>query len=171
MILPFQLLGLAALAYHPSHSTNCHLFQTKRDSRSVRSQFSYELISTAKVRFLIPRSKRAAHIGTRLTNMAIVKSCSANGRFIFPIFRGRLKHTNFLRFSRTGKRDQIFLATKFGARGRGSPDNSSEYMRTCIEQSLSKMGTDYIDLFYVHVRFQSYRAIPTMTFFDMIARR
>ncbi|KAF5318655.1 hypothetical protein D9619_010985 [Psilocybe cf. subviscida] len=51
---------------------------------------------------------------------------------------------------RTGKRNQIFLATKFGARGRDSPDNSVEYMRACIEKSLLRMGIDYIDLFYVH---------------------
>ncbi|TFK66087.1 Aldo/keto reductase [Pluteus cervinus] len=51
-------------------------------------------------------------------------------------------------FKRTGKRNEIFLATKFGggAQIRGDP----EYVDECIEKSLSRLGVDYVDLFYAH---------------------
>ncbi|MDB6063269.1 MAG: aldo/keto reductase [Verrucomicrobiaceae bacterium] len=55
-----------------------------------------------------------------------------------------------------GKRDQVFLATKFGilrdpanphARGiSGKPD----YVRSSVEGSLKRLGTDTIDLYYQH---------------------
>jgi aryl-alcohol dehydrogenase-like predicted oxidoreductase len=55
-----------------------------------------------------------------------------------------------------GRRDQVFLATKFGivfnpeqpqARGvNGRP----EYVRSSIEGSLKRLGTDHIDLYYQH---------------------
>jgi aryl-alcohol dehydrogenase-like predicted oxidoreductase len=56
------------------------------------------------------------------------------------------------RFKRTGKRSEIFLASKFGA---GSPsgkviDCSPAYAREAINKSLEKLGVDYIDLYYAH---------------------
>jgi aryl-alcohol dehydrogenase-like predicted oxidoreductase len=53
-----------------------------------------------------------------------------------------------------GRRDQVVLATKFtlsrdgnGAmRINGHPD----YVRACIDASLARLGTDYIDLYYQH---------------------
>ena len=56
-------------------------------------------------------------------------------------------------FARTGKRSEIFLATKFGTRIEGGvvgTDGSPEYMRQCFETSLRRMGTDYVDLYYLH---------------------
>ncbi len=47
------------------------------------------------------------------------------------------------------RRDEVFLATKFGAgsdSGRGRP----EYVRTAIDASLSRLGTDRIDVYYLH---------------------
>ena len=52
-------------------------------------------------------------------------------------------------FKRTGKRDQIFLATKFGY-VKGSKtfetDSSASYCKTCCEESLKRLEIDSIDL-------------------------
>ncbi|HUK32203.1 MAG TPA: aldo/keto reductase [Candidatus Acidoferrum sp.] len=54
-----------------------------------------------------------------------------------------------------GRRNEVILATKFGnIRGpkgewlgvSGKPD----YVRKCIEESLQRLGTDYVDLYYQH---------------------
>jgi aryl-alcohol dehydrogenase-like predicted oxidoreductase len=50
-------------------------------------------------------------------------------------------------------RDQVVLATKFGFMshtGRSGPDSSPENIRTALEGSLQRLGTDYIDLYYQH---------------------
>ncbi|KAJ9157841.1 Aldo-keto reductase yakc [Pleurostoma richardsiae] len=51
------------------------------------------------------------------------------------------------------RRQDIFLATKFGlsfeAAGFGI-NSSPEYCRQCCEKSLSRLGVDSIDLFYIH---------------------
>ncbi|CAE6448947.1 unnamed protein product [Rhizoctonia solani] len=52
-------------------------------------------------------------------------------------------------FKRTGKRDQIFLATKFGITSKG-PNGSPEYIRQQLNQSLERLGVDTIDLYYLH---------------------
>jgi aryl-alcohol dehydrogenase-like predicted oxidoreductase len=54
-----------------------------------------------------------------------------------------------------GRRDQVVLATKFGlishtGRGRGKPDSSPDSIRTAVEGSLKRLGTDHIDLYYQH---------------------
>ena len=43
-----------------------------------------------------------------------------------------------------GRRDSLFLATKL------SGDHSSDHMRSAVENSLSALGTDYIDLYQLH---------------------
>ncbi|KAJ7084963.1 NADP-dependent oxidoreductase domain-containing protein [Mycena epipterygia] len=56
-------------------------------------------------------------------------------------------------FKRTGKRDEIFLATKFGfvpKDGLTTVDGSPEYAKLCVEKSLKKLGVDCIDLYYTH---------------------
>ncbi|KAI8625480.1 putative aldo/keto reductase [Xylariaceae sp. FL1651] len=55
-------------------------------------------------------------------------------------------------FKRTGKRDQIFLATKFGfVKGSMSEiDSSAAYCKKACAESLKSLGVDYIDLYYVH---------------------
>jgi aryl-alcohol dehydrogenase-like predicted oxidoreductase len=48
-----------------------------------------------------------------------------------------------------GRRDEAFLATKFGAgadSGLGKPEN----VRTSIDESLSRLGVDHVDLYYLH---------------------
>ncbi|KAF7557957.1 hypothetical protein G7Z17_g340 [Cylindrodendrum hubeiense] len=56
-------------------------------------------------------------------------------------------------FKRTGKRNDIFLATKFGY-VLNSPtyetDSSPEYCKKCCDDSLNTLGVDYIDLYYIH---------------------
>ncbi|KZP17533.1 Aldo/keto reductase [Athelia psychrophila] len=52
-------------------------------------------------------------------------------------------------FKRTGKRDEIFLATKFGMTDNGV-NGSPEHVRECIEQSLKTLGVDHVDLYYAH---------------------
>lgn len=52
-------------------------------------------------------------------------------------------------FRRTGKRDQIFLATKFGFVQGGKPheiNSSAEYCKKACEASLKRLGVDSIDL-------------------------
>ncbi|WP_217560359.1 aldo/keto reductase [Streptomyces sp. GbtcB6] len=54
-----------------------------------------------------------------------------------------------------GRRDQVVLATKFGLvrhsqGGAGGLDSSPENIRTAVEGSLKRLGTDHIDLYYQH---------------------
>lgn len=54
-----------------------------------------------------------------------------------------------------GRRDQVVLATKFGfvshsGAGPGVIDSSPANIRTAVEGSLKRLGTDYIDLYYQH---------------------
>lgn len=62
-------------------------------------------------------------------------------------------------FARTGKRDEVFLATKFGIVKNvpdfSQVDSSGKFCKKACAESLKLLGTDYIDLYYVH------RANPT----------
>ncbi len=54
-----------------------------------------------------------------------------------------------------GRRDQVVLATKFGlvlhaGGGPGVRDSSPANIRTAVEGSLKRLGTDHIDLYYQH---------------------
>lgn len=54
-----------------------------------------------------------------------------------------------------GRRDQVVLATKFGlvshaGGGPGHLDSRPANVRTAVEGSLRRLGTDYIDLYYQH---------------------
>jgi aryl-alcohol dehydrogenase-like predicted oxidoreductase len=55
------------------------------------------------------------------------------------------------------RRHEIVLATKFGSdlRGANGPDwgarGSRRYIRKAVERSLSRLGTDYIDLYQIHM--------------------
>jgi aryl-alcohol dehydrogenase-like predicted oxidoreductase len=53
------------------------------------------------------------------------------------------------------RRDQVVVATKFGVlshtgRGPGVPDSTPANIRTAVEGSLTRLGTDHIDLCYQH---------------------
>jgi aryl-alcohol dehydrogenase-like predicted oxidoreductase len=54
-----------------------------------------------------------------------------------------------------GRRDEVVLATKFGfvshaGSGPGVLDSSPANIRTAVEGSLKRLGTDHIDLYYQH---------------------
>jgi aryl-alcohol dehydrogenase-like predicted oxidoreductase len=54
-----------------------------------------------------------------------------------------------------GRREQVVVATKFGmvshaGGGPGHLDSSPANIRTAVEGSLRRLGTDYIDLYYQH---------------------
>jgi len=56
-------------------------------------------------------------------------------------------------FKRTGKRDDIFLATKFALitkDGQRSVRNDPEYVHEACEKSLKRLGIPTIDLYYCH---------------------
>lgn len=56
-------------------------------------------------------------------------------------------------FKRTGKRDQIFLATKFGVGSAGGKviiRSDPEYVREACAKSLKRLGINKIDLYYCH---------------------
>src|ERR1700727_4062293 len=59
-----------------------------------------------------------------------------------------------------GRRDEVTLATKFGidgnpadrAAGRPPVRGDAAYVRQCIDESLARMQTDVVDLYYMHRR-------------------
>lgn len=53
------------------------------------------------------------------------------------------------------KRKDVVIATKFGVRvenGKTFYDNSRDYIRTAVENSLRRLCTDYIDIYQIHYR-------------------
>ena len=79
-------------------------------------------------------------------------SCIVNKFYTYLIF----EYT--YRFKRSGKRNDIFVATKFGFTvDPNRPLNASpEYVKQACESSLKRLGVSCIDLYYVH------RADPTV---------
>jgi len=54
-------------------------------------------------------------------------------------------------FKRTGKRNQIFLATKFGfTQPELLINGTPEYVKSAAEKSLKRLGVETIDLYYLH---------------------
>ncbi|KAF9515454.1 hypothetical protein BS47DRAFT_1376250 [Hydnum rufescens UP504] len=53
-------------------------------------------------------------------------------------------------FERTGKRDKIFLATKFGLASESLIRGDPEFVESECAKSLAKLKTDHIDLYYQH---------------------
>src|SRR5580693_4725977 len=59
-----------------------------------------------------------------------------------------------------GRRDEVTLATKFGvvgnpadrAAGRRPVRGDAPYVRQCIDESLARLQTDVVDLYYMHRR-------------------
>ncbi len=70
---------------------------------------------------------------------------------------GPLHNERLLGRAIAGKRDQFTIATKFGFEidddgnwVMGSINGRPEYVRKSIERSLRNLGTDYVDLYYLH---------------------
>jgi aryl-alcohol dehydrogenase-like predicted oxidoreductase len=54
-----------------------------------------------------------------------------------------------------GKRDKVLIATKVGSEvsdngERGDVNGTAAYIKTAIDRSLRHLGTDYVDLYYLH---------------------
>ncbi len=86
---------------------------------------------------------RAVEIGVTFLDTADVYGAGHNETFLGTFLRGR--------------RDAVFLATKFGNvwKQPGSPgtypvDGSPAYLSAACEESLGRLGTDVIDLYYLH---------------------
>ena len=83
---------------------------------------------------------RALELGMNHLDTAAVYQDGDNERFVGECIGGR--------------RDQVFLATKCGlqrtADGRTSADNRPETIRRSCDESLQRLDTDHIDLFYLH---------------------
>ncbi len=68
---------------------------------------------------------------------------------------GPLKNEELLGRFLEGKRQRIFLATKFGIVRGGDPtkrgvSGKPEYVKSCCDASLKRLRTDHIDLYYQH---------------------
>ena len=80
---------------------------------------------------------------------------------------------------RRGKRDDVVIATKVGARplcpndGSSSgwrPDLSASYILESVEASLKRLGTDYIDLYQSHVDDEAADVGETLGAFDSLIK-
>lgn len=53
------------------------------------------------------------------------------------------------------RRNDVVIQSKFGVRiidGKTVYDNSPQYMREALEKSLTRLGTDYVDIYVIHYR-------------------
>jgi aryl-alcohol dehydrogenase-like predicted oxidoreductase len=92
----------------------------------------------------IGRSETDAVVGAAL-NAGITLFDTAD------IYGGTLSET-YLGAALGARRDDIVLATKFGAPYEGHEGGgSAAYVRTAVEDSLTRLGTDRIDLYQLHV--------------------
>ena len=65
---------------------------------------------------------------------------------------GGAKSETYLGAALGARRDEIVLATKFGAPYEGHEGGGSPaYVRTALEDSLTRLGTDRVDLYQMHV--------------------
>ena len=84
---------------------------------------------------------RALELGVTLVDTAEIYGPYVNEELVGRALRGR--------------RDQVVLATKFGlvshaGQGPWNRDSSPANVRTAVEGSLKRLGTDHIDLYYQH---------------------
>jgi len=72
---------------------------------------------------------------------------------------------------KTGKRDQIILATKVGkSMGEGKVGLSPRYIKEAVEASLTRLQTDYIDLYQSHDDDADTPLAETMAAFDALIK-
>ncbi len=94
--------------------------------------------------------KTVARIGTLLTSTETLNFLLENGMpsiFLYEADCATNKH--MLRFKRSGKRNEIFLTSKFGITPNGARGDP-EYVKEQCAKSLERFGVDYIDLYYQH---------------------
>jgi aryl-alcohol dehydrogenase-like predicted oxidoreductase len=84
----------------------------------------------------------------------IPKNLSGNGALVLLLSLFFMSIYLFVRFKRTGKRNEIFLASKFGifyntVTHDFSLRGDKDYVKEAFNRSLSKLGVDTIDLYYL----------------------
>lgn len=109
--------------------------------------------------FSMQHTNKAASIGTLRTSTVTLRRSLASGRFTFEVI-GEDSCTIICRFKRTGKRQDIFLATKFGYSPQGARGDPAYVKEQCYK-SLERLGVDCIDLYYLHRYVQFLYAHPT----------
>ncbi len=74
-------------------------------------------------------------------------------------------------------RDQIFLASKVGARPRVAGGSTADAeglggaaIERAVEESLDRLGTDYLDLYYAHIDDRAIDLTETLAAFDRLVR-
>ena len=88
---------------------------------------------------------------------AVVDAAIDNGITLFDTSDSYGDSELFLGAALEGRREQVVLATKFGSdlRGANGPDwgarGSRRYIRRAVERSLSRLRTDWIDLYQLHM--------------------
>ncbi|MEV7191335.1 aldo/keto reductase [Streptomyces sp. NPDC093510] len=103
--------------------------------------FAYGPTDTGEARATLDR---ALELGVTLYDTADVYGMGENEKFLAPFVKAH--------------RDEIVLATKFAlAIDPAEPtkrriDNSPAYIRSSVDASLRRLGTDVIDLYYMHRR-------------------
>ncbi len=87
---------------------------------------------------------------------AVVRECLDQGINFFDtadVYGGRGPSEEYLGRALQGHRQEVVIATKFGARMGDQPmrsGGSRRWMMQAVEDSLRRLGTDYIDLYQVH---------------------
>ena len=89
-------------------------------------------------------------------SIAVIHRALDRGVTLFDTAEMYGPHTNEVLLGKAlkGRRDQAFIATKFGinrqADGSAVVDGSPANVRRAVEGSLSRLGVDHIDLYYQH---------------------
>ena len=83
---------------------------------------------------------------------AVVSRCIERGITFFDTadVYGEGQSEQFLGSALKGRRQDVVVATKFGG-GDPAPGGSRRYVMRAVEDSLRRLGTDYIDLYQLHV--------------------
>jgi aryl-alcohol dehydrogenase-like predicted oxidoreductase len=90
--------------------------------------------------------RQAVDLGVTFFDTAASFGAEPHGEAANEEFLGRALH---------GRRDEVVIATKFGVRRVGRrriADNSAEHINRSIDESLRRLGTDHVDLYYMHRR-------------------
>ncbi|XP_021803481.1 probable aldo-keto reductase 1, partial [Prunus avium] len=90
--------------------------------------------------------------------ISIIKHAFSKGITFFDTADVYGPHLNEILLGKALKqlpREKVQVATKFGITGRRDPPGitvkgTPEYVRSCCEASLNRLGVDYIDLYYQH---------------------